>query len=192
MAPQDLFEPLTVALSALPGCGGSGRNRAADTSPTATEAARTAATTDEETTTAPPAPSPEVVAWADAWRRMFDSPLRKASRTFLANAAAAVAGNGGAAFLVQAQLDKLSNCRLPLETELQETPSELSSARILSRHACRSAFVGVEKFIRGWNKTNLEGSSEESRALVRQGIELVKKAQKLLAKATNEIAHETR
>lgn len=89
------------------------------------------------------------------------------------------------------QLDELSNCRVRLETELLETPSELSSARVLSRHACRSAFVGVEKFIRGWNKTNLEGSSQESRNLVRQGIALVKKAEKLLAQARKEVAHET-
>jgi hypothetical protein len=178
-----------AALLTLTGCAGSSNNEAATTGATTEEVE---STTEEETTTEETGPSNEVVAWAKTWRRTVDAPMRKAGAAFVANALAAVEGNSAAGFRVSAQLNRLSNCRIPLDIRLATTPSELSSARRLSLRACRSAYVGVNTFIKGWNQRNLQGySSEESQARVQAGVALVKKALRLLRKAERAVAKAT-
>lgn len=110
--------------------------------------------------------------------------MRKAARVFLANAVAAAHGSSSADFRVSSTYNRLSNCQIPLETKLPQTPSELGAARTLTLKACRYAYVGVNKYIKGWNKFSLQGyASEESERPVRAGIALVKKAVKSLRRA---------
>lgn len=184
---------VVAALGLASACGGDGSDEAGTTTAatsapeTTTEAGET--TTEEDTTTVETGPSPEVVTWARTWRRKMYAPTLRAGTTFVANASAAVEGNSRADFRVSNQLTRLSNCRLPLEIDLRETPGELQPARRLSRQACRFAFIGVDRFIEGWNQTNFQGGpSAETQAQVRKGIALVKKALKLLNRAERAVS----
>ena len=173
---------------ALAACAG-GTDKEAATTTTSTEQS---ASTEEETTTMETGPSPDVVAWVRTWRRKVDKPMRKEARIFLANAESAAHGSSSADFRVSSTYDKLSNCRLPLDTRLSNTPSELTAARRSSLEACRLAYVGVNTYIKGWNKFSEQGyASEESEALVGAGISRVKKALKNLRKAERIVARAT-
>ncbi len=187
---------IAAAGLAVAGCAGSNGNEASTTGDSASVTESTSEadeqTTDDETTTAEAGPSPEVVAWARTWRRKVYAPVRKAASTFVANAFAAVDGDSSASYRVSAQLNTLSNCRNPIEIRLADTPTELLAARRLSLQACRSAYVGVDKFIKGWNQRNFQGySSDETEARVRDGVRLVKKTLKLLKRAQRAVAKAT-
>ena len=118
--------------------------------------------------------------------------MRKAARIFLANAEPAAHGSSSADFRVSSTYDRLSNCRIPLDTRLSQTPSELSAARRLSLKACKLAYAGVDKYIKGWNKFSYQGyASEGSERFVAVGVARVKKALKTLRQAERVTAKAT-
>jgi mevalonate pyrophosphate decarboxylase len=182
------FVLVIAALFACGACSGSGDEEASTTA-SSTQTNASTSTTEQETTTAEAGPSPEVVTWAKTWRRKFDEPFREAAQTFVKKAPSAVMIGSAADFALHRQVNKLLNCQLPLETRLAQTPRELRPVRKASASACRSAYLGVQKFTDGQNKASFAGSvTAESQALVNEGISRVKKGLKLLKQAEKKVA----
>jgi hypothetical protein len=176
--------PVLVASAA---CSG-GSEQAADTGGVQ-RTTSVATSTTGATTTVEAGPGPEVVAWAKTWRWKFAARLRTAATKFVKKAPSARLPGTAADFALTALVNRLSNCRLPLDTRLSQTPPELRRVRRLSLEACRSAFVGVQKFISGQNKASYAGYvTSESQALENEGISRVKKSVKLLKKAEKAVA----
>ena len=136
-----------LALS-LAGCGAGGAEE-----PSSAHPATPAPTSAPASTTDPaPAKDPAIVAWKRRWRLKVGMPMLHAAATLEANATAAVNGDSLAMYRLTPAFDRLSNCRLPMETPpLSRAAPGLGHARNETLAACRELYVAVDSVIRGLN-----------------------------------------
>jgi hypothetical protein len=165
---------LVLAALAAAGCGGAAADGSSEgTSSASSERGDSTQTT--QTTQAAPQLDPAVAKWARQWRHKVGKPTRWAVARLATNAPLAAAGNSAAYYRLTAPFNVLSNCRLPLETSMVDTPDEMQQARKMTKAACRAIYVGTDRVIQG---LNAQSATAVSAALqrVRQGLSLLMRA----------------
>jgi hypothetical protein len=163
---------LVLAVIAAAGCGGAA---AGGGSATTSSASSGQVTDSAQATEAPPHVDPAVARWARRWKHKVGQPTRRAVARLAANARPAAAGDVGASYRLTAALNVLSNCRLPLETSMADTPLELQRARKMTKAACRIIYVGTDQVIQGMNAQSPTMATAAVQR-VRQGLALLMRA----------------
>ena len=163
---------LAVTALAVTGCGGAA---AGGDETTRSSASSQHVATSTETTQTTPQTDPAVAKWARQWKHQVGKPARHAVARLAANAPLAVAGNTTASYRLTAAFNVLSNCRLPLETGMADTPPELLDARKATKAACRVIYVGTDRVIQGLN-TQSSSTVAAGVQQVRQGLALLMRA----------------
>jgi hypothetical protein len=116
---------------------------------------------------------PAVAHWAKAWKRKVERPMQRAAARLAASIGPALAGSASASFALTPALNTLSNCRLPLDVGLADTPSELAKARQQTIRVCRLIYV-TDKVIGGLNSLS-SATANAGMARVRHGLAMLRR-----------------
>jgi hypothetical protein len=160
------------------GCGGAAASGDAPTTSSASGQTATSANTTQTTQTTPQV-DPAIVKWASQWKHKVGKPARRAVARLAANAPLAVAGNTEASYRLTAAVNVLSNCRVPLDTSMADTPPDLQHARTATKAACRMIYVGTDRVIQGLNA--------QSSSMVAAGVQRVRRGLARLMRAGHEV-----
>jgi hypothetical protein len=158
-----------VLVAVAAGCGG-GVGGAPAVSANTTPGGTTSATT----TSTGPTVDPAIAHWAKAWKRKVERPMQRAAARLAASIGPALAGSASASFALTPALNTLSNCRLPLDVGLADTPSELAKARQQTIRVCRLIYVGTDKVIDGLNSLS-SATANAGMARVRHGLAMLRR-----------------
>lgn len=172
----------TAAVLAAAGCGGGAGGGPGGPASTTPLGGRPSTATPTPLMWPRPTVDPAVARWAKAWKRRIERPMQRASGRLAASIGPALGGSSSAAFALTPALNALSNCRLPLDLGLADTPADLAGARHRTLRACREIYVGTDRVIAGLNSQS-GATADAGMARVRHGIAMLRRVDREVKRA---------